>query len=136
MFCTNCGRELEAHYNVCPYCGASVNTAQTQNTTYTAQPVYTAVETERTNELGNKTLTLGIVGLALAELGLPGLIVSRIGLNKAAELESLVGELSGKGKVGKILSKVGFGLGIGMTIFWILYIIFVVMYGVLIYSLM
>ena len=127
MFCTNCGKPVEAHYNVCPFCGASVNAAPTQNATFTEQPAFTAQPTfsasnsARAEELANSALTMGIVGLALCEFGLPGLIISRIGLNKANEVESLLGKLPAKANVGRILAKIGLGFSIGMMVFWILY---------------
>ena len=63
MFCTNCGKPVEAHYNVCPFCGASVNAAPTQNATFTEQPAFTAQPTfsasnsARAEELANSALT-------------------------------------------------------------------------------
>ena len=69
-------------------------------------------------------MTLGIVATALSELGLPGIIVGAIGRKKANIFASEHGgQVFGKAKVGRILSNVGFGLGIGMTVFWVIYII-------------
>ena len=78
------------------------------------------------NELANSTMIMGIIGLALSELGLPGLIVSNIAMKKAAEFESKAGGLFGKAKVGRRLAKPGKIVGLIMTIFWAVYIFFLI----------
>ena len=78
------------------------------------------------NELAKSTMIMGIIGLALSELGLPGLIISNIAMNKAAEFESKAGGLFGKAKVGRRLAKPGKIVGLIMTIFWAVYIFFLI----------
>lgn len=78
------------------------------------------------NELAKSTMIMGIIGLALSELGLPGLIVSNIAMKKAAEFESKAGGLFGKAKVGRRLAKPGKIVGLIMTIFWAVYIFFLI----------
>ena len=61
-------------------------------------------------------------------LSLLGFIFSFIAKGKASSYETVFGEISGRAKAGRILGKIGFGLGLGMTI----YIAFCVMLGVII----
>ena len=153
MFCRNCGNQLPENALFCGNCGTKVE-AQTapQQPAYTApqqpayeapqQPVYTApqvapvVAPERPqedpelNSLATNTMILGIVGLALSEMGLPGLIVSNIALNKAAEFERKAGKLFGKAKIGRNLAKPGKIVGIVMTIFWAVYFLIAVIAGI------
>lgn len=144
MFCRNCGSQLADGAAFCGNCGTKVEVqAAPQQPVYEApqepvyeapqEPVYVApqvtpvIAPERPQEdpelssLATNTLIMGIVGLALSELGLPGLIVSNIGLNKAAEFERKAGKLFGKAKVGRNLAKPGKIVGIVMTIFWAIY---------------
>lgn len=137
MFCRNCGSQLVDGAAFCGNCGAKVEVqAAPQQPVYEApqEPVYVAPqvapvmaserpqEDPELNSLATNTLVMGIVGLALSELGLPGLIVSNIGLNKADEFERKAGKLFGKAKVGRNLAKPGKIVGIVMTIFWAIYI--------------
>lgn len=140
MFCRSCGTQLPDGTAFCANCGTKVEVQPAPQPAFEApqQPVYTAPQTapvvapERpqedpeVNSLATTTLILGIVGLALSELGLPGLIVSNIGLKKAAEFERRAGKLFGKARVGRNLAKPGKIVGIVMTIFWAVYI-FIVM---------
>ena len=76
------------------------------------------------DELAGSVLSKGIAGLALAPVfGVPGIIVSAGAKRKAREYESRYGELSGKAKVGSILSKVGLPVSIGMTVMYFLYLL-------------
>ena len=153
MFCRNCGNQLPENALFCGNCGTKVEAqAAPQQPAYTApqqpayeapqQPVYTApqvtpvVAPERPqedpelNSLATNTMILGIVGLALSEMGLPGLIVSNIALNKAAEFERKAGKLFGKAKIGRNLAKPGKIVGIVMTIFWAVYFLVAVIAGI------
>ena len=131
MFCKNCGRQLDENENVCPVCG-TVNGGETAATS-TLEYGYDAV-TEANEQLKNgmagQALTWGILSLAFSASGclsLLGFIFSFIAKSKALAYEQTFGILEGKARVGRILGKVGFGVGLGMTI----YMGFAVFVGVL-----
>lgn len=89
--------------------------------TYTVPPVQSApqqpaVDPAQLEKLEKQTLTLGIVGLCLSMLGLPGLIVSCIGAKKAGRYKQLTGGLSQKARTGYNLAKAGRAVGIVMTV--------------------
>ena len=102
------------------------------------QPVYVApvVAPERPqedpelNSLATNTLIFGIIGLALSEMGIPGIILSSIAMNKAAEFERKAGKLFGKALVGRRLAKPGKIVGIIMTIFWGIYALIMMIAGI------
>ena len=150
MFCKNCGTQLVDGAAFCGNCGTKVDVqpvheAPQQPTVAPVvetpvQPTYTAPQTTYTvphsapvmaparpkedpelNELAKNTMILGIVGLALSALGLPGLIVSSIAMNKAEEFERKAGGFFGKAKVGRRLAKPGKIVSLVMTIFWAVY---------------
>ena len=130
MFCKNCGRQLDENENVCPVCG-TVNGGETAATS-TLEYGYDAV-TEANEQLKNgmagQALTWGILSLAFSASGclsLLGFIFSFIAKSKALAYERTFGVLEGKARVGRILGKVGFGVGLGMTI----YMAFAVLVGV------
>ena len=133
MFCSNCGNQLTDDARFCEHCGAAVETPAPETTEIAPAPV-AEKENPDLNGLATSTLILGIVGLALSEMGLPGLIVSSIGLKKAAEFERKAGNLFGKAKTGRLLAKIGKIVGIVMTIFLAVYftIFFIVYFGILI----
>lgn len=121
MFCKNCGRQLDENENVCPVCG-TVNGGETAATS-TLEYGYDAV-TEANEQLKNgmagQALTWGILSLAFSASGclsLLGFIFSFIAKSKALAYERTFGVLEGKARVGRILGKVGFGVGLGMTIY-------------------
>ena len=93
------------------------------------QPVYVAPQQSAPandpylDDLAGSVLARGITGLALAAIGVPGIIVSAKAKNLAAEYAQKAGGLSGRAKVGSILARVGFPLGWGMTGFYVLYAI-------------
>lgn len=123
MYCKNCGKEIADNYYACPHCGAVVGQAQAE--TFSA-PAYETVSnpaanTAQVEELASGTLKFGIMGLAFSELGIPGIILSRIGLKKADEFVRLNGSLTGRAKVGRSLAKAGSIVGIVMTVFWAIY---------------
>ena len=131
MFCKNCGRQLDENENVCPVCG-TVNGGETAAAP-TVEYGYDAV-TEANEQLKNgmagQALTWGILSLAFSASGclsLLGFIFSFIAKSKALAYEQTFGVLEGKARVGRILGKVGFGVGLGMTI----YMAFAVFVGVL-----
>lgn len=152
MFCRNCGNQLIDGAAFCGNCGTKVDAQPAPQPAYEApaaepvvetpvQPTYTAPQTSYTvphsapvvapvrpqedpalNDLAKTTMIMGIVGLALSELGLPGLIVSNIAMNKAAEFEIKAGSFYGKAKVGRRLAKPGKIVSTVMTIFWAVYL--------------
>lgn len=150
MFCKNCGNQLPEGAVFCGSCGTKVEVqAAPQQPAYDIpqQPAYEAPQTSYTipqadpvtapvrpqedpelNSLAKNTMIMGIVGLALSEFGLPGLIVSCIASKKAAEFVSKAGSLYGKAKVGRALAKAGKIVGIIMTILWAFIIL---VYGIL-----
>lgn len=131
MFCKNCGRQLDENENVCPVCG-TVNGGETANAP-TLEYGYDAVaesNEQLKNSMAGQALTWGILSLAFSASGclsLLGFIFSFIAKSKALAYERTFGILEGKAKVGRILGKVGFGVGLGMTI----YMAFAVLVGVL-----
>lgn len=68
-------------------------------------------------------MILSIVALALAELGLPGLIVAIVARKKLKQFVNDGGQLVGMAKVANILSRIALILGIVMTVFWAIYIV-------------
>ena len=132
MFCKNCGRQLDENENVCPVCG-TVNGGETTATAPTLEYGYNAVNEaneQLKNEMASQSLKWGILSLAFSASGclsLLGFIFSFIAKSKALAYERTFGVLEGKARVGRILGKVGFGVGLGMTI----YMAFAVFVGVL-----
>lgn len=146
MFCSNCGNQIPEGSAFCGNCGTKVEAQAAPQPAYEAvqQPAYEAVQQPayavpqqpvqvapvnntnandpELNSLATNTMIFGIIGLALSELGIPGIILSNIAMNKAAEFESKAGKLFGKALVGRRLAKPGKIVGIIMTIFWAIYI--------------
>ena len=124
MFCKNCGRQLDEGENICPACGtmnASETTATpTAGIEYAVNDV-AAVNERLKDEMAGEALKWGIISLAFSAsvcLSLLGFIFSFIAKGKAMAYQNVFGVLEGRAKVGRILSKVGFGLGLGMTIYF------------------
>ena len=123
MFCKNCGRQLDEGENICPACG-TVNASETTATPnagieYAVDAVDLANERLK-DEMAGEALKWGIISLAFAASGclsLLGFIFSFIAKSRALAYRNVFGVLEGKAKVGRILGKVGFGLGLGMTIY-------------------
>ena len=132
MFCKNCGRQLDENENVCPVCG-TVNGGETSAAATTVEYSFDAVgeaNEQLKNSMAGQALTWGILSLAFSASGclsLLGFIFSFIAKSKALAYEQTFGILEGKARVGRILGKVGFGVGLGMTI----YMGFAVFVGVL-----
>ena len=121
MFCKNCGRQLDEGENVCPVCG-TVNGGETSAAATTVEYSFDAVgeaNEQLKNSMAGQALTWGILSLAFSASGclsLLGFIFSFIAKSKALAYEQTFGILEGKARVGRILGKVGFGVGMGMTI--------------------
>ena len=138
MFCKNCGRQLDEGENICPACG-TVNASETTATPnagieYAVDAVDLANERLK-DEMAGEALKWGIISLAFSASGclsLLGFIFSFTARKKAKEYTRLCGELEGRARVGNILGWIGFGVGIGYTAFWILYIaFFALIFGIL-----
>ena len=141
LFCGNCGTKVEAQPAPQPAPQPAYEAVQQPAYQAVQQPAYEAPQPAYTvpqqpvqvapvvnnandpelNSLATNTMIFGIIGLALSELGVPGIILSSIAMNKAAEFESKAGSLYGKAKVGRRLAKPGKIVGIIMTIFWAIY---------------
>lgn len=95
-----------------------------QAPTYQA-PTYQAPAYQQTSEapVDDKSLMIkGIIALALCELGIPGIILGSMAKKQAAQfMAQHNGQIFGKAKIGSILGRIGFGFGIGFTIFWAIY---------------
>lgn len=119
MFCKHCGRELEAGESYCPVCG-------TVNAIPTPDGGFAPVPDERVkDEMAGQTLKWGILSLAFSASGclsLLGFIFSFTAKRKAKEYRRVFGDLEGRARVGHILGWVGFGVGLGYTAFWVLYV--------------
>lgn len=127
-FCSNCGSELKDGAKFCENCGAPVEIAQEpvrefveEQTVeyYTEAPV---VNTPEQESMTKSALIMSIVGLALSELGIPGIIISAIAKSKVKKATA-AGAIGGKLKAARILSTIGMILSIVMTIVWLLYIV-------------
>jgi hypothetical protein len=119
MFCTKCGRELADTETYCPYCGQIFSHLD-------GSPYEIPDDTVKDQMAGN-VLTWGILSLAFAVSGclsLLGFIFSFTARKKAKEYARVCGELEGRARVGNILGWVGFGVGLGYTAFWVLYVLF------------
>lgn len=109
MYCKHCGTDVEENGKFCQNCGAEVES------TPVTQPVINNEFEEMKTALGGSVFTLGLLGLifsASSWLALVGIILSSIAKKKAAEYETLVGELEGRAKVGGILAKIGMIVGV------------------------
>jgi len=71
----------------------------------------------------SNVLTMGILALAFMGSGILGIIFGAIGKNKAKAYVDYYGETTGQVKAGSIMSKIGFIVGIIMTVIWVIYII-------------
>ena len=144
MFCKNCGTKIEEGLKFCPNCGTPVaapaqqtpppqqQTPPPQQGYYQqpsqpayqpAQPAYRPAPAANLPET-TPILVLGILSLVFGSL--VGIILGAIGRNKARAYVNAGGELSGKAKVGSILSKLGIIFGIIELVLIVIYaIIFV-----------
>ncbi len=120
MNCQNCGANVDGKA-FCAQCGAPV----AQQAPYQQVP-YNAIPQQQT--LGNptKVLVLGIVGLALSFMGIPGLIVSIIGLVQANKYIAQYGNVANQVRIGRRLAIAGLIVGIVFTVIWIFYFVFII----------
>ena len=123
MFCKNCGRQLDEGENICPACG-TVNASETTTTPnagieYAVDDV-SAVNERLKDQMAGEALKWGIISLAFAASGclsLLGFIFSFIAKSKAKAYQNAFGPLEGRAKVGRVLGKIGFGIGLGVLIY-------------------
>ena len=133
MFCKNCGRQLDEGENLCPACGtmnATETPAATAGIEYAVNDT-AAVNERLKDEMAGQAFKWGLLSVIFSGtvcLSLLGFIFSFVAKSKALSYQTVFGELTGRAKAGRILSKVGFGLGLGMVI----YFGFCIMLGVLI----
>ena len=132
MFCKNCGRQLDEGENICPACG-TVNASETTATPnagieYAVDDV-SAVNERLKDQMAGEALKWGIISLAFAASGclsLLGFIFSFIAKGKALAYQNVFGALEGRAKAGRILGKIGFGVGLGYSIFFAIYFVAIV----------
>lgn len=74
----------------------------------------------------SSVLTFGILALAFCSGGILGIIFGAIGKNKAKAYVDYYGQTTGQVKAGSIMSKIGFIVGIIMTVIWVIYFIAIV----------
>ena len=119
MICKNCGAEVADETKFCQNCGAMIEAEPVP----AEAPVYEAVPVEQPAGPG---LVWGILGLAFGcsfFASFLGIIFSAIGISKAKKYTKQGYPLTGKNKVGSILSKVGLPVSIVMLVFFIIYVI-------------
>ncbi|MBE6794248.1 MAG: zinc ribbon domain-containing protein [Ruminococcaceae bacterium] len=124
MFCNKCGAQLPDGSGFCSNCGSK---ADTTVPTMSPDPYYNQQTAVYDNDLAQSAMVKGIVGVALAVFGIPGIILGTMAKNAASQFAySNGGRLFGKAKVGSILGRVALGVGIGFTCFWAFYFILIV----------
>lgn len=117
MNCPNCGSETNGS-RFCPRCGTALSEAAP----------YNAVSNQQNQTLGNPTqvLVFGIIGLALCETGILGLIFSIIGLVKAKNYLAAYGPVSIQVNTGKRLATAGLIVSIIMIVLWVVLIVAII----------
>ena len=137
MFCSNCGTQIVDGARFCGVCGTQILQANPQvevqqnvqqpimgQVVYQAEPEVDPVRKELAEQAAGSALTWGILSLVFAYItGFLGIIFGCVGISKAKKFKELNnGVLEGKAKVGRGLSIGGLWFGVGMMIFWALYI--------------
>ena len=125
MFCKNCGRQLNDNENFCPSCGA-MNAAESNESAPATDFQYdfgapNTVNEAQKSEMAGQTFKWGLLGIIFSGtfcLSLLGFIFSIIAKSKAKAYKRAFGALEGRAKAGNILGKIGFGLGLGMMIYF------------------
>lgn len=123
MYCERCGADLPEGASFCTNCGAQ----------YTQRDALVPVGADASGLTPSSVLTRGIIAAAFALtpfVNFVGIILGAIALNRANSYLAVYGPGSKQVKIGHILSKVGIFAGIGMTIFWIVYIVAIVLFAV------
>ena len=113
-FCESCGAKLREGAAFCPNCGQS---------TQATAPVNPAPSAGEDLE----TFIKGVLSIVLCELGIPGIVLGALAKRSAAKWLSFGRPLNWKIKVGRILGRFGFILGILATVLWIFYALFLIL---------
>ena len=152
MNCKKCGAIIPDGGIICPYCGfdtrspgvQTLNNAQRYQEPVQAQyippqpapqpqytpPVSPAYVTPQQQSEANSVLIWGILGLAFGctfWMSFLGIIFSAIARGKVRDYLSRYGVLYGKAKVGNILSRIGLPVAIVLTVFAVIYLIYLLM---------
>lgn len=100
-----------------------------QAPTYQQAPTYNTAPVQPVD--ANSLMIKGIIAIALCELGIPGIILGSMAKKMAAQfMAQNNGQIFGKAKVGSILGRVGFGVGIAFTIIWgIYFLLYLILLG-------
>lgn len=97
-----------------------------QAPTYQQAPTFTAAPAAPVD--AGSLMIRGILAIALCWTGIAGLILGSMAKKMAAQfMAANGGQLFGKAKVGSILGRIGFGFGLGMTIFWGVYFLVILL---------
>lgn len=126
MFCNKCGAMVEDGTKFCPSCGQSLAQSAPEQPVYQQptyqEPVYQQPTYQQPTAPAINTtpiLVMGILSICFActfYFSFLGIIFGAIGKGKVKSYLAAGGTLSGKAKVGSILSTVGLILGIVMTV--------------------
>lgn len=136
MFCANCGKQLYDGDSFCPGCGQPVqdresdtevipNVEELPNTEATREPITNLTTTNTSSNCAasrpshTKILVYGIIACAFSltlYLSFVGIIMGKLGLNLYEEYINTNAPFSRQADIGRILSKVGFIVGIVLTI--------------------
>ena len=73
-------------------------------------------------------MVLGIIAAALAETGIPAIILGAIALSKSNKYLAVYGQTNGKIIAGRITGRLGLIFGIICTVIWAIYIFVIVIY--------
>ena len=138
MFCANCGRLLEDDEKYCPICGALNEEAPKSSNVGSASTSTAFVQGDDPLKasMASEAMKWGIISLAFALSGclsFLGFIFSFTAKKRVNEYVNTFGGMEGRVRVGHILGRVGFGFGLGYTIFLAFY---VVIYAAMLVSMM
>ena len=130
MVCEHCGAEIQPGASFCMNCGAPVSAGNRNLAPVPAPaPAPAPMLSTPSGVTASNVLTWGILSLAFActfILSFLGIIFGVTGKKKAEEYQACFGTVSGQANTGRILSRVGFIVGIVMTVLFVLYMIFLV----------
>lgn len=111
MYCRNCGRWLDDKATRCPTCGTL---------TGNIDPASTSAPAPKTNTLAIVGFILSILSCFFTPLGVPGLVLSSIGLSRAKKL----------GGSGKSMAIIGIIVSIAIMLFQVIFLVLgFTMYG-------
>lgn len=129
MFCPYCGAQLEDGTKFCPTCGkalaqeaAPVEAAPVAPVApeVPVAPVVAPVDEAKKTADARSAMILAIIGVALSETAIGGIILSSIAKKKVKAYQAEYGEINGMAKVAKILSTVGLILSIVMGAYYMI----------------